>query len=137
MMEDDRIDNLENEMMCELGIRLNYNSGIIQDILDIVNCIKDGKFLTGISKELKLQENYIELIQYLLCNKDLCEYGTSPRGCWFTDKGKQFYEKYKKLEMTCSTCRHFNPANINEEIYCDYKENYVSIEDSCDKWEGR
>ena len=38
---------------------------------------------------------------------------------------------------TCSTCRHFTPANNEAEIHCQIKGDDVSIDDSCDKWEGR
>ena len=46
----------------------------------------------------------VELIQYVLCSANLCEYGTSPRACWFidekvadkliSDSEKQYAEKW-------------------------------------------
>jgi hypothetical protein len=58
----------------------------------------EPSFLTDIMKRLDLPEKYVELIQYILCSAGLCDYGTSPRGCFFIDRAaaRQFIEKCEK-----------------------------------------
>ena len=45
----------------------------------------------------------------------------------------------KPIIKTCSTCKHYNPANNEAEFQCPIKHDEISEpdEDSCDKWEGR
>lgn len=51
-----------------------------------------------IAEALDLPEAYIELIHYILCSADLCEYGTSPRSCWPEDD-KKFQEFITSCEL--------------------------------------
>ncbi len=48
-----------------------------------MECIRDKKYNSDIAIELDMSTSHVELIQYILCSADICEYGTSPRGCWF------------------------------------------------------
>lgn len=80
-----------------------YNSAIDNDIISIMKSIRDDedKWYQVIAKKLNLREEYVELIQYILCTLDYAEYGTSPRGCWLTDKGNEMLELFiKRQELT-------------------------------------
>lgn len=61
-----------------------YNGAVDDDVLAVMRLIADCRpiYVTEIAAETGLAPNYVELIQYILCSADLCEYGTSPRGCW-------------------------------------------------------
>jgi len=74
-----------------------YNSQIDQDLINIFKLISEGKFNTKIAKELDLPDQYVELMQSILCHADWCDYGTSPRGCWIDHK-KDKLELIEKLE---------------------------------------
>jgi hypothetical protein len=37
-----------------------------------------------------------ELIQTVLCYKEYCEYGTSPRGCWLTKDCEKLLDLFRK-----------------------------------------
>lgn len=75
----------------------SYNSEVSDDFFNVMDCVEDGCSNSAIAEKLGLSPNYVELIQYLLCNNGHAEYGTSPRGCWLTDKGIEVYEKLKTL----------------------------------------
>ena len=60
-----------------------YNSKIDEDMIGVLCGIRDKKFSTDIANDLKLPEEYVELLQAIVCSAGLAEYGTSPRGCWF------------------------------------------------------
>lgn len=62
-----------------------YTSQIDEDMINILKCIRDKKYMSAIAKELNLQEQYVEFIQCILASKNIVEYGTSPRGCWFNE----------------------------------------------------
>lgn len=53
-------------------------------------------YYTSISEDLKLDPMFVQMIQYLLCAKDFTEYGSSPRGCWIIQKGREFFNQYKE-----------------------------------------
>lgn len=74
-----------------------YDGGVDLDVLNVVECIANDEkfFCTHIAEKLNLQEHYVQMIQYLICGPELAEYGTSPRGCWLTTKGKDWFEKLK------------------------------------------
>jgi Mn-dependent DtxR family transcriptional regulator len=77
-----------------------YNSQIDEDIIRVMETIAtEYSYVTDIADKLHLQDSYVELIQYIICSLDYAEYGTSPRGCWLTDKGtemlKMFQERLK------------------------------------------
>jgi hypothetical protein len=78
-----------------------YNSAVSDNIFNILEylCIgnREDRFVTGLAKRFDLTPEHVELIQYLLCGADLCDYGTSPRGCFITDKGRELYSKLKTL----------------------------------------
>ena len=66
-----------------LGLPLGpYNGAVEHDVLVVLEGILAGKFMTDIASETGLTEGHVELIQYMLCDADVCDYGTSPRGCW-------------------------------------------------------
>lgn len=64
-----------------------YNSEVTNDILAVMRVIIDDRpaYVTDIAEKTGLLPKHVELIQYILCSADLCEYGTSPRGCWAID----------------------------------------------------
>ena len=68
-----------------------YNSEVDEDVINVAKLIRDKRpiFYTDIAKELNLKPTHVELIQYILCSLDFAEYGTSPRGCWLTEKGEK------------------------------------------------
>lgn len=56
-----------------------------------------GFFFTTCAEKLQLDPNYVELCYYYLNEKDnLWEYGTSPRGPWPTNAGRELYNKIMK-----------------------------------------
>lgn len=63
----------------------------------IAKLIKDERpiFYTEIADKLKITPEFVQLVQYLLCGADLAEYGTSPRGCWLTNKGEAWISSLK------------------------------------------
>lgn len=66
-----------------LGLSNPYNKRIDDDVLAVLKAVAvEGAFNDGVAKDLGLPEQYVEMIQTLLCDIGWCEYGTSPRGCW-------------------------------------------------------
>lgn len=57
-----------------------------------------GIYNTDIARRLALSPAHVELWQYIFCSADLCEYGTSPRGCFpvSDDAAKAFLENWKQ-----------------------------------------
>jgi len=82
----------------------SYNSKVTDEfwsVLDLIGKAKeagDSIFNTDLAKQTGLTESHVELIQYLLCNNDHAEYGSSPRGCWLTSKGLNIYRRLKELK---------------------------------------
>ena len=76
-----------------------YNGAVDDDIWAVLKYIEsdNDSFVTNMAKALKLDKNYVELIQYILCGADLCEYGSSPRGCWLTEYGKFVVKKLAEV----------------------------------------
>lgn len=72
-----------------------YDGAVDSEVLRVLGLIISKRviYYTDIAKELNLEPNHVQLIQFLLCTADLCEYGCSPRGCWETEKGKEFFYK--------------------------------------------
>lgn len=76
------------DMWEALGISCGgYNSAIDALVIRVMQDILDNRpvYVTDIATRLGVTPEMVELIQYILCSADLCEYGTSPRGCWFID----------------------------------------------------
>lgn len=87
-----------------LGIEVySYNQQVSLELWGVLELLANAKekgesiYNTEIANELRLTPSHVELIQYLLCNNDHAEYGTSPRGCWLTDKGLDLYRRAKEL----------------------------------------
>ena len=83
-----------------LGITaFSYNSVITDEVLGVLGLVasKDMKCAYQIAEELSLKASHVELIQYMLCNNDHGEYGTSPRCMWLTEKGRELYKKILKI----------------------------------------
>lgn len=76
----------------------SYNSEVNDEFFNVMSLVAEGKYNSDIAKTLNLKESHVELIQYLLCNADHADYGTSPRGCWLTEKGMAVYSKLKQLK---------------------------------------
>lgn len=77
-----------------------YNGEVDEDIIKVMSAINElnpqPPSTTMISAYLSINRNYIELIQYIICTMDYAEYGTSPRCCWLTDKGKEMLKLFKE-----------------------------------------
>lgn len=69
----------------------SYNSKVYDELRGVISCVANRKFNSEIAKELNLTESHVELIQYILCDKKLVDYGTSPRGCWLEDIGRSLF----------------------------------------------
>lgn len=84
-----------------------YCSGIDRSIIQIVECLcKKQTYYSEIAKQLELDEQFVELVLYILCSNHICDYGVSPRGCWIDhsiDKEKlmkafiSYFEKTWKM----------------------------------------
>lgn len=75
----------------------SYNSAVQDDFFNVMKRVAAGKYNSEIAKDTEMKESHVELIQYLLCNGDHADYGTSPRGCWLTPKGWEVFEQLKAL----------------------------------------
>lgn len=76
----------------------SYNSEIDDQGIAILKLIvsEPGIFCNDIAKRVGLHPSHVELWQYLFCGADICDYGTSPRGCFPNgDKAKAFLENWK------------------------------------------
>lgn len=98
----------ENEFNQIISDALNidffsYNSEVTDQVWGVIRLMgearekNDSIFNTEIAKQLGITEAHAELIQYLVCNNDNADYGTSPRGAWLTDKGFELYKTLKGL----------------------------------------
>ena len=78
----------------------SYNDKITDDFLKVMKAVDEGRVICtdGIADKLSLNRDYVELIQYLLCNNDHAEYGTSPRCCWLTEKGENLLMLLREFE---------------------------------------
>ncbi|HEY1605579.1 MAG TPA: hypothetical protein VGF77_08260 [Allosphingosinicella sp.] len=94
-MSDVALDDNWDDPWVDLGVPLGgYSSSVDDDILAVLKAIRDGSrrlrqnedgpgnYVTDIAKVTGLSESHIELIQYIFCSCDWCDYGTSPRGCF-------------------------------------------------------
>lgn len=66
-------------------------------ILEII-ASERGVHCTDIAERLGLSPSHVELWQYIFCGADLCDYGTSPRGCFPSDdeRVKAFLDNWKQ-----------------------------------------
>lgn len=82
----------------------SYNSEVTDHVYGVIDLLGKAKerddsiFNTDIAKILGITDAHAELIQYLVCNNNHAEYGTSPRGCWLTPKGYELYKKLRALK---------------------------------------
>jgi hypothetical protein len=60
----------------------SYNAQVDLDALNVLKGIVAKKYCNDIAEETGLAPSHVEMIQYLFCGANWCEYGTSPRGCW-------------------------------------------------------
>jgi len=67
-----------------LGIHCGgYGSDVDDDIIKVMEAMHAQVGNTSsIASHTGLSEPHVELIQYILCSAGMCDYGTSPRGCW-------------------------------------------------------
>jgi hypothetical protein len=104
----------ENLISEAFGIEVfSYNKAVTNDVWNVFKIIKEDRpaFVTDIAKRLGLSDSHVELIQYLICNNDHAEYGSSPRGCWLTPKGEALYLKL----LSADKDDQINNANNSEE----------------------
>lgn len=70
-----------------LGLHcLSYSSVIDQNAIDVLRGMQDGLYCTDIAARAGMAPEHVELLQGIICSHNLGEYGTSPRGCWPTDR---------------------------------------------------
>ena len=98
-------EEIENEFNNVISKAFNidvfsYNSEVTDNIWSVLKFIVENRpaYNTDIAEKLNLSTAHVELIQYLLCNNDNAEYGTSPRGCWMTEKGIIVFRKLRDLK---------------------------------------
>jgi len=60
---------------------------------DLLSSDPKGIFLS--KTNLNILESDIEILNYILCSADICNYGTSPRFPWLTSYGKYVLNLYK------------------------------------------
>jgi len=74
-----------------------YNGEIDLEILEVMRLLKKKRpiYCTDVAKELGLKPTHVELINYILATLGLAEYGTSPRGCWLTEKGEEYLKIFE------------------------------------------
>lgn len=77
---------------------ITYNGEIDADIVAVLmESATDNFYMSDISKKLNLPEKYVELIQHVLSDMDMVDYGTSPRGAWISEKGLAYLEYLKRV----------------------------------------
>ena len=97
MTKDEAIE--EFDMWESFKIRCGgYNSATDWNMINVMECVLDGNFNSDIALKLSIDTEHVELIQYILCSCDLCEYGTSPRGCFPKNR-----ESFKSFIDKCKT----------------------------------
>jgi hypothetical protein len=66
----------------------SYNSELDQAAIDVARCIASEEFMycTDIAERTGLSPLMVEMFQGIFSSANWCEYGTSPRGCWFIDR---------------------------------------------------
>lgn len=110
-----------------LGQRFGgYSSEVDDDSIRVLRAIKDGLarsranepglgfYSTDIAEATGLSASHVELFQYMFCSADWCEYGTSPRGCWFVyDKGENFGERLIEAWETYYLRQWGGPATLS------------------------
>lgn len=72
----------------------SYNSAIDQQAIDVLRCIREKLYCSDIAARIGLTPEHVELFQSMFSSANWCEYGTSPRGCWFVyDYGDNFGDR--------------------------------------------
>lgn len=70
---------------------LSYNSEIDQRAIAVLRGIGEKLYCSEIAQRASMAEDHVELFQSIFCSANWCEYGTSPRGCWFVhNQGPDF-----------------------------------------------
>lgn len=64
----------------------SYHSAIDVAAIRVLEGIHSGKYCTDIAHENDLDPLLVEMLQGIFCSADWCEYGSSPRGCFPTDR---------------------------------------------------
>ena len=78
----------------------SYNSAVTNEVWVVLMAIASSPEVVcsdQIAAATHMSPTHVELIQYLICNNDYAEYGTSPRCCWLTEKGKKLYQELLEL----------------------------------------
>lgn len=72
----------------------SYNSKVDDDALAVLRGILAKQYNSDIAAATGLSPSHVELYQSIFSGAHWCEYGTSPRGCWFVyDRGENFGER--------------------------------------------
>jgi hypothetical protein len=93
-----------------LGIHCGgYSSSVDDQLLAVMRAVRDGarrsraredgptNFVRDVARVTGLGEDHVELVQYILCSADLCDYGVSPRGAWpIDDKLDEFIARFER-----------------------------------------
>ena len=70
-----------------------YNSDVDDMIIERMEKIQEDEDSFADNK-------FDELINYILCSMNYAEYGTSPSGCWLTEKGEEMLKVFKERQKT-------------------------------------
>lgn len=83
----------------DVPLWITYSMALDTDLLNVLEMAAGSgdKYYSDIARKLELDGKYVELLQHVLCTLDLCDYGTSPRGCWATETGLKYLEHRKKF----------------------------------------
>lgn len=85
-----------------LGIVVfSYNDEVTYQVIEVVLRLaapnEELLCCDDIAMHVGIDPTHVELIQYLICDKNLAEYGTSPRCCWLTPKGEEMKKMIREL----------------------------------------
>ena len=64
----------------------SYSGQVDQDAINVLRGIRDKLYNSDIAKRYSMAPSHVELLQSIFCSADWCDYGTSPRGCFPTDR---------------------------------------------------
>ena len=73
----------------------SYNGKVTDDFWRTLELVASEEPLCAyqIAKTTGLSRNYVEFMLYVICNNHQATYGSSPRCCWLTEKGRQTFKE--------------------------------------------
>jgi predicted transcriptional regulator len=75
-----------------------YDNGVIAEWIAVMELLDtDDSYYTKIAEKLNLAPNHVHAILHVLDNAGLIEHGSTIRGSWLTDKGRDAIPVIKKI----------------------------------------